>query len=104
MCCQCRVGKVQKLLFFCKFDRATFVSDIVHSDILGPLLLSYSDRFQYASGFIDEQSTYAKVGFMVNRSEFAPVYIAGAENLQQIGPDRFAKMRSDTSEKYIVLQ
>lgn len=104
ICRPCRLGKAHKLPFPGKFERAAVVGDVVHSDILGPLLPSFPDRYRYASAFIDEHSRYALVGFMVHRSELAEVYTAVAQKLQQLGGAQIAKVHSDNAEEYIALQ
>lgn len=81
----CGLGKAHKLLFMGKLELTTDFECVVLSDIVESLMQFFPDRSQYASGFIYEQSRYALVGFMVHRNELAPVYLAPAEKLQQLG-------------------
>lgn len=74
VCRACRLGKAHKLPFRRKFPRAAAVGDVGHSDIIGPLVPSFPDRYRYATSFQDEHSRYAYMGFMRRKSKLPASY------------------------------
>ncbi|MBW5416393.1 GAG-pre-integrase domain-containing protein, partial [Pseudomonas sp. MAG002Y] len=61
VCRACRLGKAHKLPFPGHFNRADAVGDILHSDIVGPLELSFPDKYNYFYTIHDDQSRYTQV-------------------------------------------
>lgn len=63
-CMACHVGKAHRLPFPGRFEKATNVEQMIHSDIVGTLELSYGDGNQYVCSFLDGHSTYTPFGFL----------------------------------------
>lgn len=69
ICRAWKLGKAQKLPFTGHFKLYRNVGKIFHSDIVGPLELSFPDRFQYVSTFVDDHSRNLFVGLMDTRGD-----------------------------------
>ena len=69
VCRACRLGKAHKLPFKGHFVRATRPGEIVHSDIVGPLPVSYPQRHRYLVTFLDDYSRHVFVAFMRHKSD-----------------------------------
>lgn len=106
VCRPCRLEKAHKFPFVGKFERATNVGDNVHAKIIGPSVPSFRKPFRYASVFVDEDSRYAVLGFMVHRSKIGKVFLGVKEKLKKLEGEHehIQKLHSDTAEKYIDLK
>ena len=87
VCRACRLGKAHKLLFSGHFNRAEVVGDILHSDIVGPLELSFPDKYKYVSTFLDDHSRYTLVGLMTRRSMLEHTFKQASAKFAEIGGD-----------------
>lgn len=112
VCRACRVGKAHKLPFPGNFRRVNALGDVVHSDIVGPLHISFPDGYCYVCNFLDEHSRYAFIGLITRRSALKYVFDGvsrkmstfGGANLKPnyIGP--ITKVHSDGAKEYIAFQ
>ena len=73
-CRACRLSKAHKLPFHGKFERATRVGQMVHSDIVGPLEASYAEGWKYMCTFVDDYSRFVVVVFMRHKHELYDAY------------------------------
>jgi len=85
VCRACRLGKAHKLPFPGHFRRASAVGDIVHSDIVGPLELSFPDGFRYVSTFLDDHSRYVLIGLMCRKSGLGDAFAGASARLGELG-------------------
>ena len=105
VCRACRLGKAHKLPFSGHFNRAAVVGDILHSDIVGPLELSFPDKYKYVSTFLDDHSRYTLVGLMTRRSMLEHTFKKASAKLAEIGGDiQISMVHSDGGKEYIALQ
>lgn len=74
VCDPCRMGKAHRLPFTGKFERATRVGQIVHSDIAGPLPSSYRWGYRYMATFTDDCSRHTTVAFMQRKSQLRSAF------------------------------
>lgn len=58
ICRSCRLGNAHKLPFQAHFERASRVGELVHSDVVGKIEMSYLDDYQYACTLLDDHSRY----------------------------------------------
>jgi GAG-pre-integrase domain len=72
----CRLGKAHKLPFSSSFSRTTAPGELVHSDIVGPLPMSFPDKYQYMGTFLDEYSRYVVVALMQKKSDIGDAFAA----------------------------
>ena len=108
VCRACRLGKAHQLPFPGHFTHASKVGETVHSDIVGPLELSFPDRYRYASAFLDDHSRYNLLGFMRHRSDLQNVFDDVTKKFAQIGGGNIDvyinKLHSDGAKEYEALQ
>jgi GAG-pre-integrase domain len=69
VCRSCRLGKAHKLPFSSSFSRTTAPGELIHSDIVGPLPMSFPDKYQYMGTFLDDYSRYVVVALMQKKSD-----------------------------------
>jgi len=112
VCRACRLGKAHKLPFPGHFRRASAVGDIVHSDIVGPLELSFPDGFRYVSTFLDDHSRYVLIGLMCRKSGLGDAFAGASARLGELGGGNVTtqfcgsiiKVHSDGAKEYVALQ
>ena len=114
VCRACRLGKAHKLPFPGHFRHTKAVGDMVHSDIMGPLQVSYPDGFRYVSTFLDDHSRYLMIGCMSRRSMLGDVFEQISAKFRDIGGANFenvdfkftgvSKLHSDGAKEYVALQ
>ena len=105
VCRACRLGKAHKLPFQGHFNRADIVGDILHSDIVGPLELSFPDKYKYVSTFLDDRSRYTPVGLMTRRKMQEHTFKQASAKFTEIGGDiKIRMVHSDGAKEYIALQ
>ena len=85
VCRACRLGKAHKLPFKGEFRRAKHVGDVIHSDIVGPIEMSYLRGYRYFVTFQDDCSRYNFVEFMQRKSDLASVFLAFLRRLAEMG-------------------
>lgn len=106
------------------FQRATSVGEVVHSDIIGPLELSYPYRFRNATTFQDDCSRDAYVAFMHRKRDLPDAFMEFVQKIVEgsgkslatsnVHPDQVTKfsqvqkfikcLHSDQSKDYIRLK
>lgn len=69
VCRACQLGKAHKLPFTKNFRRELAVGQIMHSNIMGKLTMSYPDRYQYVCTFLDYHSRYTLLTFLFDKSD-----------------------------------
>lgn len=104
VCRACRMGKAHKLPFPGHFQHADAVGDLVHSDIVGPLVPSFPDNFRYVSTFLDDHSRYVMIACMTRRSLLGLAFEKASAKLLQIGGATISKIHSDGAKEYVALQ
>ena len=105
VCRACRLGKAHKLSFPKYFNRAEVVGDILQSDIMVPLELSFPDKYKYVSTFLDDHSRYTMVGLMTLRSMLEHTFKQASAKFAEIGGDiKISMVHSDGAKEYIALQ
>lgn len=112
VCRACRLEKAHKLPFPGHFRTTSAVGEIVHSDVVGPLEISFPDRFRYVSTFLDDHSRYVFVGLMVRRSALGDVFDGVCAKFRDIGGEHLkfnysgaiTKFHSDGAKEYVALQ
>jgi hypothetical protein len=90
VCRSCRLGKAHKLPFRSSFSRTTAPGELIHSDIVGPLPMSFPDKYQYMGTFLDDYSRHVVVALMQKKSSIGDAFAAFRRFLQQA-----ASMRDD---------
>lgn len=73
-CRACEIGKAHKLPFTVKFKTTSTIREIVLSDIVGKLTISFPDRFQYVCTFMHDYSRYTYLAFFTRRSEVSEAF------------------------------
>jgi GAG-pre-integrase domain len=86
----CRLGKAHKLPFSSNFSRTSAPGELIHSDIVGPLPISFPDKNRYMVTFLDDYSRYLVVALMQKKSEIGYAFAAFRRFLQLA-----ASMRDD---------
>ena len=105
LCRACRLGKAHKLAFLGHFNRAEVVGDFLHSDIVGPLELSFPDKYNYVSTFLDDHSRYTLIGLMTRRSMLEHTFKQAYAMFSEFGGDiKISMVHSDGAKEYIALQ
>ena len=103
VCRACRLGKAHKLPFTSHFATSSSVGDILHSDIIGPLPLSFPDGHRYAASFLDDHSRFLFFGMMQCKSDIADVYTGVCNQLGNAGFN-VGRVHSDCAKEYVSLQ
>lgn len=105
MCRACRMGKAHKLYFPGHFDHAAEVGEILRSDIMGPLELSFPDKYKYVSTFNDDHFRYTLVGFMTRRSLLVQTFKQASAKFSDIGERiKVNALHSDGAKEYAAVQ
>ena len=65
----CLLGKMTKLSFKEKGERASDVLGLIHTDVYGPMNISVRGGYYYFIMFIDDLSRYGYVYLMKHKSE-----------------------------------
>ena len=81
------LAKHNKLPFPGHCNRAEVVGEILHSYIVGPLELSFQDKYKYVSTFLDDHSRYTLVGLMTRRSMLEHTFKQASAKFAEIGGD-----------------
>ena len=68
-CESCLVGKMIKVPFTKKGERASDLLGLIHSDVCGPMSTCARGGFQYFITFTDDYSRYGYVYLMRHKSE-----------------------------------
>ena len=84
-CTACKLGKAHKQPFPGNFKRADAVGDVVHSDIVGPIEMSYPDHYRYFATFQDDFSRYVFVAFMQRKSDLSSAYQEFSQRFAELG-------------------
>lgn len=58
VCKACQLAKAHKIPFSGHFGPVNGVGDIVHSDVVGPLVPSFPDHFRYLATVQNDHSRY----------------------------------------------
>lgn len=104
VCRACWLGKEHKLPSPGRFKRASAVGKIVHSDIMGPTVLSFPDALPYVATFLYDHSRYLKIGSITHRSILAIVFQKVCEIFLGIGRVKISKLHSEGGKEYVALQ
>lgn len=112
MCRACRLGKAHKLPFPGQFERIDLVAQVVLSDIVVPVQMSFFDRFRYVSTFLNDHSRYLFIGLREHKSDIAQVFDAVSDKLVKFGGGNSApnfsitveRLRSDGAKEYTLLK
>lgn len=73
-CRACVLGKAHKQPFSGQFHPASIIGEIVHSDIVGKLEMSFPDHYRYFCTFLDDFSRYSFIGLLHNRSDLQEAF------------------------------
>lgn len=74
VCGPCRKGKAHRLPFTGKFERASRVGQVVHSDMAGPLPPSFEWAYRYMATFTDDCARHTSVAFMTRKSQLKAAF------------------------------
>ena len=108
VCRACRMGKAHKLPFHGHFQKSENVGDIIHSDVVGPLSLSFPDRFRYVCTFMDDHSRYTFLAFLRHRSEVGEAFRTFKTKMDKMkiisnrlsSSERLSILHSDGAKEY----
>ena len=112
VCRACRLGKAHKLPFLGHFEDAKALSDVIHSDVVGPIEPSYPDSYRYIATFLDGYTRYTLVVFLKHRSELSEAYKIMLLKLNELGRENpshkpiesIRRLHSDGAKEYVALQ
>lgn len=105
VCRACKMGKARKQPFPGHFNHAAADDEILHSDVMESLELSFPDKYKYVYIFIDDHSRYILVGFMTRRSMLVQTFKKSSEKFANIeGSIRVNTLHSDGAKEYFALQ
>jgi GAG-pre-integrase domain len=90
VCHSCRLGESHKLPFISNFSRTSVPGELIHSDIFGPLPISFPDNYRHMRTFLDDYSRYLVVALMQKKSDIGDAFPVCRRFLQQA-----ASMRDD---------
>ena len=68
-CEPCLMGKMIKTPFSGMMERATFLLEIIHTDVCGPMSVASRGGYRYVLTFTDDLSRYGYIYFMKHKSE-----------------------------------
>lgn len=85
VCRPCELGKAHKLPFHNHFQQTSEIGEVVHSDIVGKLDLSYSDGYKYVCTFLDDYSRLTFPGFLKYRSDLQQAFNAVSTKFENFG-------------------
>ena len=68
-CEPCLMGKMTKTPFSGTMERATYLLEIIHTDVCGPMNIEARSRYHYFLIFIDDLSRYEYIYLIKHKSE-----------------------------------
>jgi hypothetical protein len=83
VCRSCRLGKAHKLPFTSSFRLTNSPGELLHSDIVGPLSVSFPDKFRYMGTFLDDFSRYVVAALMKRKSDIGLAFASFRRFLHQ---------------------
>jgi len=110
-CRACHLGKAHKLPFNSHFKPTSSIGEIVHSDIMGKLEISFPNRYRYVCPFIDGFSRYTFLGFLHKRSDLPEALELVQTKMASMSSDinfysssAIQQLHSDGAEEYKALE
>lgn len=111
-CRACSLGKAHKLPFHSHFKQTSSVGELVHSDIMGKLEMSYPNRYRYVCTFTDDFSRYTYLGFLHRKSDLLAAFEQIQDKFSKIilgkvnfyGSSIIQKLHSDGAKEYKALE
>jgi len=108
VCRSCRLGKAHKLPFHGHFQKTSRIGEVIHSDIVGKLDLSYPSRYRYVCTFLDDFSRYTFIAFLRSRDEVKDAFqqviplirTENSDTLHFSQSSNLMKLHSDGAEEY----
>ena len=101
-CESCQLGKHTRSSFPKKLNnRASFMFDVVHSDIWGPSRVSTNLGFHYFVTFIDDYSRYTWLFLIKSRSELFTIFQNFCAEIQNQFGVSIKTLRSDNAREYV---
>ena len=99
-CEGCAYGKMHRLPFRKRVDRAQKVREIIHSDVCGPMEVESLGGKRYYVDFKDDFSSFRMIYFIRQKSEvFEKVKLVCAE-IENRFPDRLKELHTDGGKEY----
>ena len=68
-CEPCLMGKMMKTPFYGTMERATYLFEIIHTDVFGPMSVEARGGYRYFLTFTDNLSRYGYIYLMKHKSE-----------------------------------
>ena len=68
-CEPCLMGKMTKTPLFRTMERATYLLEIIHTDVYGPMNIEACSKYHYFLIFTDDLSRYEYIYLMKHKSE-----------------------------------
>lgn len=78
--------------------------DLVHSDIMGPIVSSFPNEFRYVSTFLDDYSRNVFFGSIQSRSMLMVVFKQVSAEVYDLGGFNISKVHSDGAKEYVASQ
>ena len=100
-CEPCLLGKMTKLPFKGKGQRATEILELIHSDVCGPMSVTARGGFSYFITFIDDYSRYGYVYLMQYKSEAFDKFKDFKAEVEKQLSKNIKTLRSDRGGEYL---
>lgn len=100
-CEGCAYGKMHKLTFHERMERATEVREVIHTDVCGPMQIESLGKKRYSLIFKDEYSGFRNIYFLREKSEVCEkLELFCGEIKNQFGRD-IKELHSDGGKEYM---
>ena len=103
-CEPCLQGKMTKMPFTHKGERAKELLGIIHSDVCGPMSIQARGGFSYFITFTDDLSRYGYVYLIKHKSESFEVFKEFKNEVENQLGKRIKILRSDRGGEYLSLE
>ena len=100
-CESCLMGKMTRSLFKGKFERATELLGIIHTDVCGPMITEARGGYRYFITFIDDMSRYGYVYLMSHKSESFEKFKEFQNEVETQCDKKIKALRSDRGVEYL---
>ena len=100
-CEPCLMGKMTKTLFSGTMERTTYLLEIIHTDVCGPMNIEARGRYHYFLIFTDDLSRYEYIYLMKHKSETFEKFKEFQSEVKNHHNKKIKFLRSDRREEYL---
>ena len=95
------MGKITKTPFSGTMERATFLLEIIHTDVCGPMSVKTHGKYRYFLSFTNDLSIYGYIYLMKHKSETFEKFKEFQSEVENHLNKKIKFLRSDRGDEYL---